>query len=356
MAQPNQSTSTTSSDLVTRYKALKAEEPRLFARDAAHRLGVSEGELIAARCGSDVVRLDDRWPELITAMPTVGRIMSLTRNDWAVHERKGCFETVRTGPHGGIVLGPDIDLRIRFDVWGSGFEVTDQTAHGERRSFQFFDKTGTAVQKIYQQSESDNTAWDKIVDSHRSDDQTPGLTVLPAILAEPEQPASPPDIAALQADWRAMTDVHQFFGLLRKHAVDRVDCFRLVGTEFAVELNNSSFPDAMREAAKQNIPVMIFVTNPGMVQVHTGPVRNIKQVGDWFNVLDPDFNLHLLPEGIASTWLVRKPTRDGTVTSIETFDAENRQITWMFGERGEGNEERGDWRRLAGSFGQKTVA
>ena len=91
MAQPDQSTSTISSDLVTRYKALKAEEPRLFARDAAHRLGVSEGELIAARCGSDVVRLDDRWPELITAMPTVGRIMSLTRNDWAVHERKGSF-------------------------------------------------------------------------------------------------------------------------------------------------------------------------------------------------------------------------------------------------------------------------
>jgi putative hemin transport protein len=43
---------------------------------------------------------------------------------------------------------------------------------------------------------------------------------------------------------------------------------------------------------------------------------------------------------------VRKPTRDGIVTSLEIFDADDAQIAWLFGERHEGEAEMPAWRLL----------
>lgn len=344
----------TSSDLLDQYASLRTEEPRLFIRDAAKKLGVSEGELVAARCGTGVVRLDGRWEELVAALPGVGRVMTLARNDWAVHERKGTFENVKVGPHGGIVLGADIDLRINFAKWGFGFAVTDETKNGERASLQFFDKSGAAVQKIYRQEESNSDAWQSLIEQHVSDDQASSQTIQPADPAEPDSPDASIDVESMREMWRGMTDVHQFFGLLRKHNASRVQAFRLVGPEFAKNVNNDVFRKALEGAARSKIPIMIFVPSPGLVQIHTGPITNIKEFGDWFNVLDSDFNLHLLPSGIDTTWVVHKPTKDGIVTSVETFDAKGNQIAWMFGKRAEGGPERDDWRALTDDLSESS--
>jgi putative hemin transport protein len=91
---------------------------------------------------------------------------------------------------------------------------------------------------------------------------------------------------------------------------------------------------------------MVFVGNPGMIQIHTGPVANLKTLGEWFNVMDPDFNLHLHQPGVASAWLVRKPTSDGIVTSIELFDAAGENILLLFGKRKPGIPESEAWRAL----------
>jgi putative hemin transport protein len=87
-----------------------------------------------------------------------------------------------------------------------------------------------------------------------------------------------------------------------------------------------------------------------VVQIHTGPVATLKEVGPWFNVLDPGFNLHLRDGDIAEAWVVRTPTRDGIVTSLEIYDAAGEQIAWMFGARVDGEAERQDWRALVESL------
>lgn len=35
----------------------------------------------------------------------------------------------------------------------------------------------------------------------------------------------------------------------------------------------------------------------------------------WLNIFNPTFTLHLLEETVAETWVTRKPTADGHVTS-----------------------------------------
>ncbi|WP_010107571.1 hemin-degrading factor, partial [Burkholderia oklahomensis] len=102
----------------------------------------------------------------------------------------------------------------------------------------------------------------------------------------------------------------------------------------------------LERAAQSRLPIMVFVGNRGMIQIHTGPVTNIRRMGAWINVLDEDFNLHLREDLVASAWAVRKPTSDGIVTSVELFDAAGDNIAMLFGARKPGQPELAGWREL----------
>jgi putative hemin transport protein len=104
---------------------------------------------------------------------------------------------------------------------------------------------------------------------------------------------------------------------------------------------------ALTQAAANALPIMVFVGNKGMLQIHTGEVRNVVDARGWLNVLDPDFNLHVREEAIAQSWIVRKPTVDGTVTALECFDANGNQLVQLFGKRKPGIPELEEWRTLA---------
>ena len=78
---------------------------------------------------------------------------------------------------------------------------------------------------------------------------------------------------------------------------------------------------------------MVFVGNRHCIQIHSGPVQNLKWMDTWFNVLDPEFNLHLKTPGVTELWRVRKPSSDGVITSWEAFDAEGELVLQLFGAR-----------------------
>ena len=85
---------------------------------------------------------------------------------------------------------------------------------------------------------------------------------------------------------------------------------------------------------------------PASIQIHSGPVKRLATLGPWFNVLDPEFNLHLHEEHIVHTWVTRKPTADGTVTALELFDARGELIATLFGQRKPGIPELEAWRHI----------
>ena len=339
-----------------RWLALKEEEPGVRARDAAARLGVSEAELVAARCGEGVRRLDGPWPDLLKEMPKLGTVMVLTRNDSAVHEKVGRFDKVSAFQSMGLVLNQEIDLRLFFNHWHFGFAVTEE-AHGKaRHSLQFFDLDGLAVHKIYLREEGGAAAYEEVVAKHLHADQAPAIQVVPAAVPPADRADDLIDRGALRERWQALQDVHDFRDMLIDLGVGRRQAFRLVGGDVAYRVEVGAFRQALEQAAAAALPIMIFVGSPGVVQIHTGPVKTLKQVGPWFNVLDPGFNLHLREDGIAEAWVVRKPTHDGIVTSLEIYDGDGKQIAWMFGERGEGKSERAEWRALVETLQPQGVA
>jgi putative hemin transport protein len=330
--------------LRSRVAALRAERPGIRARDAAAALGTSEAELVAAGCGSTAQRLAGPWPALIGALPTLGPVMALTRNEHAVHEKTGRYDNISFSGTRGLVLDPDIDLRLFLDHWHHGFAVTEETRSGVRQSLQFFDADGTAVHKVYLVGDSDARAYADLVGKHRSDDQSAQLSVRPK--APASRGAAPADPDMLRRRWDALQDTHDFYPMLRELELDRIDAFRFVEGRYTERAAAGTFRAALELAAAEPVPVMVFVGSPGVIQIYTGPVRTLKEVGPWFNVLDDGFNLHLRQDGIAGAWIVRKPTRDGVVTSLEIFDAADNQIAWLFGQRKPGQPERGDWRAL----------
>lgn len=316
-------------------------------RDLAASLGLSEAELVAAGTPADGVRrLRPEWSALLHALPAVGEIMALTRNDHAVHEKHGRFGNIRGMGGAMLVLNDAIDLRLFLSAWRHAFDVTTQTAHGERRSIQVFDRHGDAVIKIYRTEATDAAAFDAVCERFRATEENADLAL---DMPEAEQPPAPDDaidVEALRAGWRALTDVHHFRKLLESVGAARHQALRLIGDEFAEEVVPDALDRVLRLAADRAVPIMVFVGNRGCVQIHTGPVERIAERGGWVNVLDPTFNLHVRGDATASAWVVRKPQADGTVTALELYDAAGRNFAILYGARPAGTPEDPAWQGI----------
>lgn len=342
-------TATKNENLKQAWDALREENPKLRIRNAAEQLGVSEAELLATDCGESVTRLEVAdWGELLKQLEPLGRVMALTRNEQFVHERKGVYKNVETGlPHKmALLVNPDIDLRIFLNNWKSGFAVSEDTPRGARHSLQIFDASGTAVHKIYLLEESNREAFDELVKKYRSTEQNPALVVAPKTPKEAEKPDGEIDVAGFRAAWADLQDTHDFFGVTKKFGVSREQALRLADEEMAYQVETASLRQILQTAAAEKLPIMVFVGNEGLIQIHTGTVEKVFARDEWFNVMDEAFNLHANEAEIANAYVVKKPTVDGTVTSVEFFNRTGENVALFFGKRKPGETEIEAWREL----------
>ena len=137
-----------------------------------------------------------------------------------------------------------------------------------------------------------------------------------------------------------------FTPLLGKYSVERTHALSIAEGRFTTKVANNITRLMLEKASEQNVPIMVFVSSGGVIQIHSGEVSKIKVMNEWLNVLDPEFNLHLKEEDIAHSWIVEKPTEDGIVTSLEIFDAEKNNIATFFGARKPGIPELESWRAI----------
>jgi putative hemin transport protein len=329
------------------WQQLKAEK-KLRNREAAKALGVSECQLVASAVGRNTTRLDGDLREIIRQAPGLGHVMALTRNEACVHEKDGCYANVSADGHVGLVLGDEIDLRLFFSQWRYAYAVEEESSPAIQRSIQIYDASGVAVHKIYLRQASDVQVYRGLVEELAASDQGPGETIEPPRNSDAERPDTEVDVVDFRQAWRHMQDTHEFFGILKRFNVTRPQALRLAEPEFAYSTEKLVITALLQAAAFQELPIMIFVGNAGCIQIHTGKVINIKCMGPWLNVLDPGFNLHLREDMLAQSWVVRKPTADGIVTSLELFDATGRTVAMLFGKRKPGTSEMQEWRTLIG--------
>jgi putative hemin transport protein len=325
-------------------RAYRIDNPKMRERDIAAQLNISEAALVAAEVGLTATRIDGSALKLLERVAELGEVMALSRNASAVHEKIGAYENISTGPQGAIVLGESIDLRVFPSRWAYGFAVSKKDGEEERLSLQYFDKTGNAVHKVHLRPASNIEAYRAIVADLKLEDQSQEFIEADASTSVEEN--GDVDRNELRDHWSKLTDTHEFFGMLRKLKIGRQAAVRTVGDDYAWKLDNGATADMLHASVKSGLPIMCFVANNGIVQIHSGPIFNVQPMGPWINIMDPTFHLHLRQDHIAEAWAVRKPTKDGHVTSLEAYNAGGEMIIQFFGKRKEGSDERTDWREI----------
>src|SRR5690554_4927424 len=101
--------------LKEKYDQFKAANPKVRIRDAARSLGVTEADLVYTH--EQTIVLNPAFEEILNELSKLGKVMALTRNDDAVHERKGVYTEATFHGKVGLVANPDIDLRLFMFYW-----------------------------------------------------------------------------------------------------------------------------------------------------------------------------------------------------------------------------------------------
>ncbi|CAI0736578.1 MULTISPECIES: hemin-degrading factor [Serratia] len=343
-----------SNTLYERYQQAKIDNPGKYARDLAEILGVSEAALTHARVGHDSRRLQADARTLLTELEQVGVTKSITRNSYAVHEQMGRYRNQHLNGHAGLILNPrELDLRLFLNQWASVFAMSETNKRGVRHSIQFFDHQGDALHKVYTTDETDLAAWMSLIERHQSAENPP-LQLQPVAAAAADDAAT--DADRIDREWREMTDVHQFFQLLSRNKLTRQQAFRAVGDDLAYRVDNGALSQLLNAAQQLQNEIMIFVGNRGCVQIFTGQIERLMPQEGWINVFNRRFTLHLIEGAIAESWITRKPTKDGIVTSLELFAADGTQIAQLYGQRTEGQPEQTQWREQVAALEAKDIA
>jgi len=338
----------TLTELRSAWEAAVAENPRLRERDAALLLGVPEAALVASLPATQAVPLKPDWRALFHGLEAAGRLTAITRNDSAVHEKHGLYRHIEMDDRQGVVHDKDIDLRFFPGAFGRAWAVTKETAHGTKKSIQIFDRWGDAAHKIWSTESTDLAAFDALVASLTDtaampDGDAPVPTFDPAPAPTAAKPVESIDVEGFRTAWRNMKDTHEFFGMVHRFGVDRLQALELAPEGMATSVPLDTCEKLLAAVAEEKTPIMVFIGNRGAIQIHTDPVEKVAASGPWLNVLDEGFNLHLRRDQVASAWLVVKPTEDGLVHSLELFDKDRVLIAQFFGARKPGVPELKAW-------------
>lgn len=330
--------------LFERYQLYKIENPKIRIREAAKELGVTEVDLV--NCNERNIQLNADFEAILNEFKTLKEILAITRNDNAVHERKGTYSKASINKHIGLVANPDIDLRLFMTNWKYVYAVSENN----RNSIQFFDKYGTAIHKVYLTEKSDTIAYQKLLDKYVNRYKEE-VTVLPFEEdIKVEKPDKEIDVFGFRTAWQDLKDTHAFFPMLKKFKLSRLQALRLAPKGYSLQIPNKKVESLMNLVSSLKLDIMVFVGNSNCLQIHTGPIEKIVRTGPWLNVLDPIFNLHLKDEAIDQVWIVKKPTDMGLVHSVEAFDKEGNLIIQFFGKRKPNIPESEDWRLVIQSL------
>lgn len=357
-------------NLAERWSALRTEQPKLQIRDAARALGASEAQLLATNLGNGVTRLqaDGNQPrEIMRAALDLGLVQAITRNENGVIETTGTAskfkqagdksdqadakqdpeKEARQRNIAGGYLGGAIDLRFHFEKWKYAFAVAQPGRDGKlSRSLQFFDAQGDSVHKLYVRSDAGVAVFDQLVATFRAPEQSAQLNVLAAAPKVAEKPDASIDVKEFQLAWKEMTDVHQFAQILREFKLSREQALRLAPAGMVERVTPEALRTLLENAAKDKVAIMVFLGNDGLTQIYSGKIEKTMAAGGFYNVLDPDFNLHIRDTALRSGWVVKR----GGVTSIEFFDNDGTQVLTFFGVRERGKPQPQAWNDLADSL------
>ena len=296
--------------------------------------------------GQQLTWLDDRWAELVGALEVLGPVRVTTQNAAAKHVKVGPFDDVSFNGPVGLVLGEPIDLRLFTHHWKWAFAL-----EGEQQGIHIFDVHGRPLMRVDVIPESDQGTYRHLLDEFAAD-RAPRVEIDPDLdtVELDDIGALPEVVESFQADWRAMEDTHEFFGLLREHDLDRAVAMRIGPPEMVSRLEARVCSQLFADIEAAELPIMVFARSAGCVQIHTGEVQIHGRDAGELQLGGHRFEMAVVLDAIGECWAVRKPTEDGNVSSIEFYDRRHELCFQVFGERKPGQVELPAWTEMVTDF------
>jgi putative hemin transport protein len=298
--------------LLAQWRALLARDPYLDLAAVADRLDVAEAELVASGCGEGTLRLAAPFGDLLRFLPTLGRVRAVTRNPYAEIETTGVYPAPDAGCAGAV---GEIGARFLIERWRHGYALAGADGGGEVTSLRFYDERGGAVHDLHVEPETDWTAVARLVDLFASFDQSAGEEIV--IGCGPSRAAA---AARLRASMQA----------------------RPVPVASLERVLDAALGDAT--------PIAVAVRSTGVVQQYSGLVQAVESDGAWLAVAAPFTRVRVHRARIAEAWVVRAPSLDGPMTSLELLGPTANVVASIAGVRGPGTPEPAGWRQLLDSL------
>ncbi len=339
------------------YERVKSQAPHLYLREAAAILGVSEMALLTLELGKSVFRLRPEWHSLLEYLSQQGKLMGLSRNNWAVIENTGPYpKPTFEGPVAVFHdVPPALDLRCYLTHWAHAFAVHTQKAGRSLYSIQFFTPWGESIHKVYFSDSEAPQKWQVFKEAFLHPEQSFDLDTIAPGPPSPLQ-GGPDDRKSFLQDWAGLADTHDFFMLLRRHRVSRLAALRAAEGHFTWSLSPAQWEYFLHWVQTTQTPIMFFVGNAGIHQIYTGPVTSITYERGWHNFHGPNLTLHFNPEGLGHLYLVKKPTREGDIYSLEVFSPQGEEVLWVFGARKPGQSVPAGWLEFVESMQRAVVS
>ena len=243
-------------DLARKLKLFRQENPKAYLRNVAADLGSSEAELLPLE--EKTTRLQN-VEGLFQELAALEKQTTITRNDFAVHELTGRI-TVETLDEKNIVLSiGQSKVNIHRDLIAVIYLVEKEG----RNSVQLYDGYGDSVVKFFLKD------------------------------------------AALEP----------FFQF--KHGEEPLKTFKKPGaTGIQIDIKTKLAQRATRKLieglAKTDQQISVQVSSFGCDQYFTGKIERVVDARGWFNILDPDFNLHLKEEKCTDVYLLNDQSISAT--------------------------------------------
>ena len=350
-----------SNDIRKSFAYLRGEK-KMRHHEIAKFLQISEAQLIDAHVGiskvdvvqslpniARAVRLKNDWPEILRHIEALGEVLALTRNKYGVHEKICHYENISLQSQVGQVSSAQFDLRLLYKNWEFAYLFEENKANVLQKSIQFFDECGVPVHKIFLLPISSHVQFEYIENFLADSSQESGILVeekYQEMTDEVSLDLSSFDYEAFKLDWNKLKEGNHFYELLKKYQINRLQAFELVGEEFAEPLEIHSVKFLLDSVVHFQVPIKLCVGNRGAIQTYKGPLRKVLESNAWLSVLDPYFNLHLSMSEIGHIWLVRKPSQDGILSSMELLDHQGNVVAILLGDKSVGLPEPVAWRDL----------
>ena len=286
--------------LKEKWASLLSSNKKIRIRDAADKMHVSEAELLSTEINEGVSFL--LIPELeifIKDIMMIDRIMLLIRSDNIVHEKTIKTNTLKLKDNQIIDMENNKSLLLEFDkkLFKYAFFQKKMHANRELRSFQFFNDKGHANLKIYLKGK-DLYAFDSIALKYESKYNY-----------------------EMQSNLNIESSDYVDFSLniYLPFNIDRA-------APIINDIDSKSLRLILERASKMKTPIQIHALGLGAIQYHMGTVKNIVDYGPWINIIDQNFNLHVLEKGLHTATLNQYKSNEGQQYLVNFFDVKNNHV------------------------------